>query len=224
MPESRRSRTSAIRILPTVGSWKMPKNDQPFALDIKDRNNLDDEMTLFVAGIEKKYGFMPNFLRFFKTDNRRLRAFLAPYMELLREDSGLTMLEHEMIALVSAATNGCFYCQLHHSALLREKSGDDMLAEQLSRNYQVADLSSRHHAMLDYVVKVLRDAESIDNDDRELLRRVGFDDETIWSITSTACFYASANRMSMAIGLQPRPEYINMHRNPESAETNRKSA
>jgi len=41
------------------------------------------------------------------TDNQRLRAFAAPYMELLRTDSGVSHLEHEMIALVSAATNGC---------------------------------------------------------------------------------------------------------------------
>ena len=195
----------------------MSSSDRPYALDIEDRENLDKEMTDFVKGIEKKYGFLPNFMKPFKTDNKRLRAFLTPYMELLRPDSGLTIQEHEMIALVSAATNGCFYCQMHHSALVREKFGDAMLAEQLSRNYHAADLEPRHRAMLDYVVKVQTDAESINDEDRNRLREFGFSDETIFNITSTACFYASANRMSQAIGLQADPEFVDMYRDDKAS-------
>ncbi len=66
--------------------------------------------------------------------------------------------------------------------------------------------------MLDYVVNVLKHAESIGDDDRQTMRDAGFDDEAIWSVTSTACFYASANRMSQAIGLKPPPEYLEMNR------------
>lgn len=194
----------------------MSDPQRPYALDIRDRDNLDDEMETLVRGIEKKYGFIPNFVKFFKTDNQRLRAFMVPYMELLRSDSGLSIDDHEKIALVCAATNGCFYCQLHHSALLREKTGDSMLAEQLSRNYHYADLSSRDRVMLDYVVKVSTNAASITDQDRELLRAEGFDDEAIWSITSTACFYAGANRIAQAIGLEPAPEYIDLYRDTGS--------
>ena len=61
------------------------------------------------------------------TDNKRLRAFMTQYMELMRPDSGLTHLEVEMIALVSAATNGCFYCTAHHGALLREAADGDVM-------------------------------------------------------------------------------------------------
>ncbi len=87
-----------------------------------------------------------------------------------------------------------------------------MLAEILSRNYKLAELSPRHRTMLDYVVKVLTCAESIEDTDRQPMRDVGFDDEAIWSVTSTACFYASANRMSQAIGLKPAPQYLEMNR------------
>ena len=190
----------------------MSDSNRPYALNLRDRDNLDDEMRQMVKGVEKKYGFVPNFVKFFATDNKRLRAFMLPYMELMRPDSGLSHVELEMIALVSAATNGCFYCQMHHSMLMREVTGDTMLAEQLSRNYHMADLSPRHRAMLDYVVKVQKDAEGIDDADRDQLRQQGFDDEAIWSVTSTACFYAMANRMAQAIGLQPLPEYADMYR------------
>ena len=88
----------------------MANNERICALELKERHNLDAEMSTLIKGIEKKYGFMPHFIRLFATDNRRLRAFMTQYMETMREDSGLTPLEHEMIALVSAATNGCVYC------------------------------------------------------------------------------------------------------------------
>lgn len=197
----------------------MTGKDQVFALDIEDRDNLDPEMAEMVKGVVKKYGYMPNFLKAFKTDNLRLRAFMTPYMELMRTDSGLTHLEHEMIALVSAATNGCVYCTAHHSMLLRgETDGDAQFAEFLSRNYKIADLSDRHMAMLDFVVKVHKDAEHIDDDDRQALRDVGYDDEAIWMIISTACFYAASNRMAQAIGLRPLPQYLEQHRAPKAAQ------
>ena len=141
--------------------------ERVFDLDLRDRGNLDEEMQTLVDGIVKKYGFMPNFLKLFATDNQRMRAFVTPYLELLRTDSGLNQLDHEMIALVSATTNGCSYCCAHHGALMRGESGDPMFAEHLSRNYKLADLSPRHLAMLDFVVKVLKDAEHIDHDDRQ---------------------------------------------------------
>jgi uncharacterized peroxidase-related enzyme len=183
-----------------------------YALNLKERNNLDAEMTALVKGIEKKYGFMPHFIRLFATDNKRLRAFMGQYMELMREDSGLSHLEHEMIALVSAATNGCVYCTAHHGALMRGETGDALFVEYLSRNYKMAELSPRHRAMLDFVVKVLEDAEHISDDDRQALRDAGFDDEAIWMVISTAAFYAGANRIAQATGLKPARQYLEMYR------------
>lgn len=190
----------------------MAQQDRIHGLDLKDRNNLDPEMAAIVKGAEKTYGFVPNFVKVFATDNLRLRAFMVPYMALLRADSGLTHTEVEMIALVCAATNGCVYCTAHHGALLRGVTGDALFAEYLSRNYKLAELAPRHRAMLDFVVKVLTDAEAIEDPDRQALRDVGFDDEAIWSIVTTAAFYAGANRIAQAIGLKPSPEYLEMNR------------
>ena len=84
-------------------------------LDLTDRDNLDPDMKRIVKGIVKKYGFMPHFIQVFSTDNQRLKSFLQLYTEVERSDAGLTHLEHEMIALVSAATNGCVYCTSVHA-------------------------------------------------------------------------------------------------------------
>ena len=44
---------------------------------------------------------MPNFLKLFATDNQCMRTFVTLYLELLRTNSGLSQLDHEMIALVA---------------------------------------------------------------------------------------------------------------------------
>ena len=173
-------------------------------LALTERDNLDAEMATMVRGIEKKYGFMPN--------NQRLRAFMVPYMELMRADSGLSPLDHELIALVSAHTNGCAYCCAHHGAALRGVCVDPVFAEYIGRNYKLADLSSRDRAMLDFAVMVLQEPEAIGDAERDVLRAEGFDDEAIWTIASTAAFYAGANRLAAAVGLKITPEYLTMHR------------
>jgi uncharacterized peroxidase-related enzyme len=181
-------------------------------LDLQDRDNLDQEMRTMVRGIEKKYGFVPNFVKLFATDNQRLRAFMVPYMELMRADSGLSMLDHELIALMSAATNGCAYCCAHHGAQLRGLTSDPVFAEYIGRNYRLAALDSRQRAMLDFAYLVLTDPESIGDSERDRLRTEGFDDEGIWYVASTAAFYAGANRLAVAAGLRITPEYLGMHR------------
>jgi uncharacterized peroxidase-related enzyme len=181
-------------------------------LDLEEKDDLDAEMRALVNGIEKKYGFMPYFVRLFATDNRRLRAFMVPYIELTRPDSGLTPLDLELIALVSAATNGCTYCTAHHGAVLRGMVDDPVFAEYIGRNYRMAGLSPRQRAMLDFVILVHRDPEAIGDAERDRLRALGFDDQAIWYIAATAAFYAGANRLAVASGLKVTPEYLAMNR------------
>ena len=181
-------------------------------LDLEERGNLDNEMRAMVRGIEKKYGFQPNFVRLFASDNERLRAFMVPYMELMRADSGLSPLDHELIALVCAQTNGCAYCCAHHSARLRGLCKDPSFVEYIGRNYRLAKLSSRERAMLDFVVLILEDAESIGDVERNRLRDAGFSDLAIWYVAATASFYAGTNRLAVAAGLEITPQYLTMNR------------
>lgn len=182
------------------------------ALDLEERDDLDNEMSTMVRGIEKKYGFLPNFVRLFASDNRRFKAFMVPYMELMRADSGLTPVDHELIALVSAQTNGCAYCCAHHGAQLRGLVDDPVFAEYIGRNYRLADLGPRERAMLDFTVLVLTDPEAIDDRERDKLRDQGFDDQAIWYVAATAAFYAGANRLAVAAGLKITPGYLAMNR------------
>ncbi len=55
--------------------------------------------------------------------------------------------------------------------------------------------------MLDYVVKLTRDATQISPDDHTLLRGVGFDDKSILQITLIASWFNYINRVADALGV-----------------------
>jgi alkylhydroperoxidase family enzyme len=54
--------------------------------------------------------------------------------------------------------------------------------------------------MLDYVVKITRDATKVWKDDHERLRSVGFDDKAILQITLIAAWFNYINRVADALG------------------------
>ena len=55
--------------------------------------------------------------------------------------------------------------------------------------------------MLDYVVKLTRDATKISQDDHKHLRAVGFDDKAILQITLIASWFNYINRVADALGV-----------------------
>ena len=55
--------------------------------------------------------------------------------------------------------------------------------------------------MLDYVVKLTRDATRVSKDDIEGLRKVGFDDRGILQIALIASWFNYINRVADALGV-----------------------
>lgn len=55
--------------------------------------------------------------------------------------------------------------------------------------------------MLDYAVRLTRDATAITRDDHEQLRKVGFDDTGILQITLIASWFNYINRVADALGV-----------------------
>ncbi len=75
------------------------------------------------------------------------------------------------------------------------------MVEALRRDYRTAPISEQDRVMLDYVVKVTRDATQCSPKDHEALRRVGFDDKGILQITMIASWFNYINRMADALGV-----------------------
>jgi uncharacterized peroxidase-related enzyme len=176
------------------------------ALDLK-RAPLTAEMQAYFAKCSEKLGFIPNVLEAYSFDSQKLSTFVALYNDLMLAPSGLTKLEREMIAVAVSAQNRCYYCLVAHGAAVRALSGDPVLGELMVMNYRVARLSQRHRAMLDFAVKVTTESWTIEESDREALRRAGFSDRDIWDIAAVAAFYNMTNRVASATDMRPNSAY-----------------
>jgi len=78
---------------------------------------------------------------------------------------------------------------------------DPSLTDALERDYRTAPISPQERVMLDYVVKLTRDATQVSKDDHEQLRAVGFDDRAILQITLIASWFNYINRAADALGV-----------------------
>jgi uncharacterized peroxidase-related enzyme len=78
---------------------------------------------------------------------------------------------------------------------------DRQLVEALETDYTTAPITPQERVMVDYVVKLTKDATKIWKDDIEGLRAVGFDDRGILQITLIASWFNYINRVADALGV-----------------------
>jgi uncharacterized peroxidase-related enzyme len=78
---------------------------------------------------------------------------------------------------------------------------DADLVEALQKDYRSAPITEQERAMLDYVVKMTKDARRCSPSDHEALRAVGFDDRGILQITLIAAWFNYINRVADALGV-----------------------
>jgi uncharacterized peroxidase-related enzyme len=75
------------------------------------------------------------------------------------------------------------------------------MVEALEKDYKTAPISDQDRVMLDYVVKLTKDATRVWKDDIEGLRKAGFDDRGILQITLIASWFNYINRVADALGV-----------------------
>jgi uncharacterized peroxidase-related enzyme len=161
---------------------------------------------------EEKLGFVPNVLKAYAFDNKKLKAFIDMVDDLMLGESGLSRLEREMIAVAVSAVNHCHYCLTAHGAAVRYRSNDPVLGDTVEHNYRAAQLSPKQKAMLDFAVKLTEAPDKIANADRDLLRQHGFSERDIWDIAAVAGFFNMSNRIAAATDMRPNAEYYSMAR------------
>ena len=173
---------------------------------------LNDSMQAYFDKCMEKLGFIPNVLKAYAFDMKKLEAFAAMYNDLMLGPSGLSKLEREMIAVAVSSQNRCYYCLVAHGAAVRQLSGDPPLGELMVMNYRAARLSKRQRAMLDFAVKLTNEPWAVEDHDRDSLRRAGFSDRDIWDIAAIAGFYNMSNRVATATDMRPNSVYHTMAR------------
>ena len=180
---------------------------------------LPDDVRAKILEVQEKAGFVPNVFLTLAHRPDEFRAFFAYHDALLLRESGpegLTKGEKEMIIVATSGANGCLYCVVAHGALLRIYEKAPLLADQLATNYLKADITPRQKAMLDFAMKVSREAQAIGDADFAALREHGFTEEDAWDIGAVAAFFALSNRMANLVSMRPNDEFYAMGREPKS--------
>jgi len=71
----------------------------------------------------------------------------------------------------------------------------------LREDYKQARITDQERVMIDYVVKLTKDATKVSPLDHERLHGVGFDDRAILQITLIAAWFNYINRVADALGV-----------------------
>ena len=183
---------------------------------LPDLNTLPADIQAKILEVQEKAGFVPNVFLAFARRPAEWHAFFAYHDALmLREGSGLSKGDREMIITTTSAANHCLYCVVAHGAILRIYEKKPLVADQVAVNYRKADITPRQRAMLDFAMKVCLHSDEINDADFEALHTHGFDDEDIWDIAAITAFFGLSNRMASFSGMLPNPEFYLMGRLPK---------
>ena len=183
---------------------------------LPDLNTLPADIQAKILEVQEKSGFVPNVFLALARRPAEWRAFFAYHDALmLREESGLTKGDREMIITTTSAANHCLYCVVAHGAILRIYEKKPLVADQVATNYRKADITPRQRAMLDFAMKVCQHSDEIADNDFTALHAHGFSDEDIWDIGAITAFFGLSNRVANMSNMMPNPEFYLMGRVPK---------
>jgi len=179
-------------------------------------HDLPQDIREKILEVQEKAGFVPQVFLSLARRPAEWRAFFAFHDALmLREDSGLTKGEREMIVTTTSAANHCLYCVIAHGAILRIYEKKPLVADQVAINYRKADITERQRAMLEFAMKTCLNSHEINDADFSAMHAHGFSDEDIWDIASITAFFGMSNRIANFSGMLPNPEFYLMGRIPK---------
>jgi uncharacterized peroxidase-related enzyme len=180
---------------------------------IPEIRDLPEDIRTRILETQEKAGFVPNVFLALAHRPAEWRAFFAYHDALmLKEDSGLTKGEREMVVVAVSGRNRCIYCVVAHGSILRIYEKKPLVADQVATNHLKADISPRQKAMCDFAVKITEASYQIGDDDFAALRPHGFSDEDIWDIGAIAAFFGLSNRMANMTAMRPNDEFYLMGR------------
>ncbi|MCP4334283.1 MAG: peroxidase-related enzyme [Gammaproteobacteria bacterium] len=191
-------------------------NPQPISrFPIPELDSMPEDVRERIKAVAEKSGFIPNVFLALAWRPDEFRAFFTYHDALMeKETAGLNKAEREMIVVATSARNQCQYCVIAHGAILRIRAKNPYIADQIATNYRKADVSERQIAMLDYALKVSREAETVGDVDHQLLRDFDFSEDDIWDIGAISAFFGLSNRIVNMSSMRTNDEFYLMGRVP----------
>ena len=185
-----------------------PATDRISWFPVPEESELPEDLQGLFRAARERIGFVPNVFRTYAYRPERLSAWFSHFRLLHEQTPGLSAAEREMIAVVVSMANGCLYCLVAHGAALREAWGDPVMADRITLDWRRADgLTERQRAICAFAEKLtLRPVENTEAD-LEALRAAGLTDHDAWDVIEVAAMYNFTNRLALATGQIPNPEY-----------------
>jgi uncharacterized peroxidase-related enzyme len=175
--------------------------------------SLPEDIRERLSTVHEKSGFLPNIFVALARRPDEFRAFFAYHDALLEQKHGtLTKADKEMIIVTTSALNDCHYCVIAHGAILRIRSKNPLLSDQVAINYRKADITAAQRAMLDFACAVALRSGSVEDAEIQVLIDLGFSHEDVWDILAITAFFAMSNRLANVASIRPNPEFYALGR------------
>lgn len=173
---------------------------------------LPEDLRERIGEIARRSGFVPNIFRALGHRPAELRAFLDYHDALMDRADGLSKAERELVVVATSGANHCLYCIVAHGAILRIRSKDPQLSDQVAANPWQAELGQRSRAIVDLALALTRTPEQFGDADIAAARAAGLSDDEIWDVGAITALFAASNRLAHLTALQPNAEFYLMGR------------
>ena len=155
------------------------------------------------ATARKAFGFVPNFYRAQTLRPDLIEAETRLVGSVLLQAGTLSRAQKEYIFLVCSAANLSTYCVTAHCEIVRALGLSGPGPEKIAVDHVHADIPIADKALLNFVLKLNRQATRVGRDDIEGLRTYGFSDEQILEAVVLTGLARFANLVSAGLGAKP---------------------
>ena len=175
-------------------------------------DEMPDDIREMIESVSEKSGFVPNVFVALAARPEEFRSFFALHDTLMDKSEGLSKAERELIVVATSAVNECMYCVIAHGAILRIRSKNPLIADQVAINPAKATLSRRERDIVNFALHVATDSATVTDAEIDDMRAKGFTDDEIWDIGAITAFFALSNRLANFAGISPNAEFYAMGR------------
>lgn len=159
------------------------------------------------ARARENYGYIPNMFRAFSLRPDYMDAW-SDLLGAIR--ARMEPRRYELVTLAAALTLRSSYCALSHGAVLLRDHIDEETLTAVVTDFRTAGLDPAEVAAMEFAIRVVTDAASIDAEDHEALRRHGFRDEEICDIAAAAAARCFFSKFLDGLGAAPDPVHCGM--------------
>jgi uncharacterized peroxidase-related enzyme len=153
--------------------------------------------------IRSAFGFLPNFFRAQTLRPDLIEAQLALIGGTMVREGALARRQKEYIFLVCSAANMSTYCVTAHCEIVRMLGIHGPEPEQVALDHNRTDIPAEDKALLNFALKLNKEARQVDADDIEGLRTYGFSDQQILETILMVGLAQFANTVSFGLGTVP---------------------